>query len=198
MQLEAADAGALLGPLQARVPERDRAGVEQPDQRLAVAPQRPRRHRHQRRRDVAKHRVRPRRVGVGQGRAARRAQIEMVERSALSAERRNDLAQTLQPGKLGQQQHLQMALAGPRLGAPSDPAIAAMRRHRASNQPTIQRFQKPGKHVTGKRHGRRPPGIMFGDTIPGRKSARRLPCTLTHPQNPGQLWAKAGMTIKRK
>jgi hypothetical protein len=36
--------------------------------------------------------------------------------------------------------------------------------------------------------------MMFGNTIPDRKPASRLLCTLTHPQNPGQLWAKAGMT----
>jgi len=34
---------------------------------------------------------------------------------------------------------------------------------------------------------------MFGNTIPGRKTARRLLCTLTHPQNPGQQWACAGI-----
>jgi hypothetical protein len=44
-------------------------------------------------------------------------------------------------------------------------------------------------------------GTMFGNTIPGPNTAGRLLCTLTHPQNPGQQWAKAGMTIwetKRK
>jgi hypothetical protein len=35
--------------------------------------------------------------------------------------------------------------------------------------------------------------MMSGNTIPGRKPASRLLCTLTHPQNPGQLWAKAGI-----
>src|SRR5712691_6753912 len=39
-------------------------------------------------------------------------------------------------------------------------------------------------------------GTMFGNTMPGRKTARRLLCTLTHPQNPGQQWACAGMTIQ--
>jgi hypothetical protein len=36
---------------------------------------------------------------------------------------------------------------------------------------------------------------MFSDTIPGRKTAGLLLCTLTHSQNSGQQWSKAGMAI---
>src|SRR5439155_3440335 len=103
------------------------------------------------------------------------------------------LAQALQPGKLGEQQRLEVALAGPGIVAAADPMIAVMRLHRAGDDPTTQRFQKTGKCATRKRHGRRLPGMMFGNTIPGRKTARRLLCTLTHPQNPGQQWAEVGI-----
>ena len=117
----------------------------------------------------------------------------MIKRGALRAQTLDDLAQALQPGKLGEQQRLEVALAGPGIVAAADPMIALILLHRAGDDPTIQWFQKTGKCATRKRHGRRLPGMMFGNTIPGRKTARRLLCTLTHPQNPGQQWAKAGI-----
>jgi len=155
MQLQAADAGTRLGPLEARVLERDGRRIEQPDQPLAVAAQRPRRHRQQRRRDVAEHRPGPRPVGVRQGRAARRSQIEVVERGALPAQGFDNLPQALQAGKLGEQQRLQVALAGPGVVARADPMVAGMHADRPSNHPAIQRFQKIGKRATHKRHGGR-------------------------------------------
>ena len=192
MQLQAACASIRLGPAKSLVLERDRRGVEQPNQGLALLAQRAGRDRDQGHRNVAKHCRRPLGIGVGQGRAARRAQIEMVKRPALPAQRGDDLAQASQSRPLREQQTPQMALACPGIIAPAHPVIAVMRGHRAGDDPTIQRFQQAVKCGTTMGHGRPQNHVWQHDFDP--KCRVCLPCFRFPCENPGHQCAFAGMT----
>jgi len=192
VQFQPARAGIGLGPREAIALERDRRGVEQPNESLAVAAQCAGGHRDQRRRDVAEHRRRPLGIGVRQRRAARRAQIEVVKPAAVRAQPGDDLAQAGQPRQLREQQALQMPLAGPGVVAAAHPAITIMCRHCAGNDPTIQRFQQTLKRGRGIGHGRPQNHVWqhdFGQHL-GFVCRALIPST----QNPGQQCACAGVT----
>jgi len=140
VQFQPARAGIGLGPREAIARERDRRGVEQPDQGLAIAAQHAGGHRDQRQREVAEHRSRPVGIGVGQGRAARRAQIEVVKPAAVRAQPGDDLAQAGQSRQLREQQALQMPLAGPRVvtaAPPRDHHHVPPRRGRLPDDPAV-------------------------------------------------------------
>ena len=119
----------------------------------------------------------------------------MIERGRPGGERLHHVAQAAQPGELGEQQAFEVALAGPGIGAIAHAAVAVMGGDDPVHDATIERFQKTVKRGTKKGHGR-PPKSMFAHMISSLKSRRGLLCTLTHPKNPGQQCAFAGMTME--
>jgi len=154
MQFQPARASIGLGPRETIAFERDRRRIEQPDQSFSLLPQPAGSNRDQRHGNIAKHDRRPRRIGVRQGRAARHPHVEVVKPTAVRGQPGNDLPQAGQPRHLGKQQGFQMPRAGPGVVAAPHAVIAIMRRHRASDGPTVQRFQQTLKCGSIIRHGR--------------------------------------------
>ena len=192
VELEAAQPGVGFGEGEAPVTKRDAGGVDDPDEGPAFAAQARRGLRHQMPAEIGEGRRRALRRGVAEGRASRWPEAEMVERGRVAGERFLDLAQAVEPGELGEQKRLEMALAGPRRAALADMPVAVMLRHDAVHDASIERFQKTAEDAINQGHGG-PPEIECGNPIPGPNPGQSLPCTLTHPHNPGQQWAKAGI-----
>ncbi|MCK7610892.1 hypothetical protein M0H32_01855 [Roseibium sp. CAU 1639] len=193
VELEAAHPAVGLRPGEAGIAQWDRRGVDQLDQTLAFLAQPAGHVGHQMAGQIAEDRRRAGGVGVRQGRLSGNSQPQVIERLRPGRQGLLDLAQAGKAGQLGEQQGLEMALAGPGPVSLANTVVALVKTHHTVDDATVEWFQNALKGGTNKRHGR-PPKIKFGDKIFDLKRRQCLSCNLTHPKNPGQLCAKAGMT----
>jgi hypothetical protein len=205
VELEAPGPGVGLGPVRARVADRDRGGIQQGDQSVALTPHGSLNLGHQRGANVTENRhwsLHPmfNFLGIGKGRAARHTKAHVVERSRPRQQPLAQFAQARHAGHLCKQKHPQLPHTGQSARPRPNAVIAAMQRHNPPHLPAIKGFQKAVESAKRVRHGGSPKALL--SAVEGSMSRQQdygtnpsvcPPCNRTYRKNTGQQCAQAGL-----